>query len=324
MGNVEMAMHSESVYHITTHKCGSQWVRDILTSPEIHSVSGLIHASTAPRLDQGLMPDEENGYLYSPVYDLNALEWRGIRKNVGKGIVVLRDPRDVIVSLLYSHLYSHASSPRVDFYRRQLFDLPDLGSRLKLLFRDNFYKIRFFLSWSNYTSNDVYVVRYEDLIQNQQEVFGNIFEWLGWSLPLETVIAVIERHSFKRRSGRSPGETDLVSHFRRGLAGDWKNHFTRDLGELWEGLYPGFLAKVGYETRDDWWCHLPEEISSTPENSLSREQEELEAQRRRIHVLEAQINEKEGVIQELASVCAERLALIEQLDIALKERKPAE
>lgn len=314
-----MARGPESVFHITTYKCGSQWVRDILASPEVISASGLTHTSRAPYLHQGFIPEKEKGNLYSPVYDLNALEWRGIGKGFSKGIVVLRDPRDIVVSLLYSHLYSHASGPRVDYSRRRLFDLPNMEARLSHLFGHNSTNMRFLLSWSDYTENDVYIVRYEDLIQQQQEIFSKIFDWLGWKLPDEMVSAIIDRHSFKRRSGRSPGETDPVSHFRRGLAGDWKNHFSRDLGKLWEGLFPQFLTTMGYEKCNDWWCELPEDIRTVSENIPSREQEELEAQRRRIAFLETQSREKEVVIQELARVCAERLALIEKLDLALKE-----
>ena len=55
-----------------------------------------------------------------------------------------------------------------------------------------------------------------------------------------------------RQSGRRPGEEDVTQHIRKGVAGDWLNHFTRASAELFNDLAGDVLVTLGYEQDRNW------------------------------------------------------------------------
>jgi len=73
------------------------------------------------------------------------------------------------------------------------------------------------------------------------------------SLPRGVLNAVIRHNSFERKSkGRQRGIENTKSHYRKGVAGDWKNWFTPDLKDAFKQRYPGLLEKLQYESDDRW------------------------------------------------------------------------
>ncbi len=243
---------------------------------------------------------------------MNRDGWRQIRSSGDKAVVVLRDPRDRLISLLFSVRYSHGSGVFVDYLRAQLAQMKDDHERILRLIGDEGYFLRYYLTWLTDAADDAYVVRYEDLIRSQYAEFKKIIEWLGWGeVPEEVLAGVVERLSFTARTGRQPGDTDVSSHFRRGVGGDWRNHFTREHGRLWERLYPGFLTAIGYESSDDWWETLPDSQESPAFSSQSDLVEKIVKEKA---TLENELLKKETEIQILSKACDERLKLIHQLN----------
>jgi hypothetical protein len=60
---------------------------------------------------------------------------------------------------------------------------------------------------------------------------------------------VLERFSFTRlsKSNRKPGQVDENSHYRKGMARDWENHFTARHHEHFRELYGDLVQRLGYE-----------------------------------------------------------------------------
>ena len=52
--------------------------------------------------------------------------------------------------------------------------------------------------------------------------------------------------------GRKPGQEDRSSHFRKGVHGDWVNHFTPEHLQDFKERYEDLLFEFGYETEPDW------------------------------------------------------------------------
>jgi hypothetical protein len=52
--------------------------------------------------------------------------------------------------------------------------------------------------------------------------------------------------------GRRAGVEDTASHYRKGVAGDWVNHFSPVHVDAFEQRHPGLLQQRGYESSDDW------------------------------------------------------------------------
>jgi hypothetical protein len=74
-----------------------------------------------------------------------------------------------------------------------------------------------------------------------------------YSIRAELIRRILEKKSFQRMSGgRKAGEEDVKNHFRKGVPGDWRNHFTPALTEAFKYRYNAVVLKLGYETDEDW------------------------------------------------------------------------
>src|SRR3546814_4039088 len=75
-----------------------------------------------------------------------------------------------------------------------------------------------------------------------------LFRWFGCDASEATVAAVVGRNAFAVASGgRQPGEADPQSFLRKGIAGDWKNHFDDECNRIYCSIAGGALADAGYE-----------------------------------------------------------------------------
>lgn len=73
------------------------------------------------------------------------------------------------------------------------------------------------------------------------------------SLPEETLRSILKAKSFERLSGgREKGEEDVTSHYRKGVPGDWVNHFTPAVKEEFKDRFGEVLVKTGYEQDQQW------------------------------------------------------------------------
>lgn len=90
-------------------------------------------------------------------------------------------------------------------------------------------------------------VRYEDLLADTAGTFREVARLYGLPDDPETVESIVEAHRFERLTGgRSRGE-EGDSFFRKGTAGDWRNHFTEELAQLYREVAGRALADFGYE-----------------------------------------------------------------------------
>ena len=59
-------------------------------------------------------------------------------------------------------------------------------------------------------------------------------------------------NSFEKATGRTPGTEDVNAHLRKGIAGDWQNHFTDRLKTEFKRRYSETLIRTGYEKDSNW------------------------------------------------------------------------
>jgi len=69
----------------------------------------------------------------------------------------------------------------------------------------------------------------------------------------EMLKEVLEKNSYEKLSkGRKKGEEDTSSHYRKGVAGDWKNHFNERHIRYFKNAMNDILVKYGYEKDENW------------------------------------------------------------------------
>ncbi len=90
-------------------------------------------------------------------------------------------------------------------------------------------------------------LRYEQLHAEPKVHARRLLEFLGVDAADEHVAACVEAAAFSRVSkGRRRGEEDRSSHFRKGIVGDWANHFDRDALGRFEAATRGMLRELDY------------------------------------------------------------------------------
>ena len=259
---VRVSRRSElrNVYHCCVHKTGSQWIRKVLADPDVYRATGLRTYAYAPRL-----PEERKnlGYsglrfdtpfprhtIVSPMYiDLEGFEALP-KPEPWRALFVMRDPRDVAVSWYFSSTRSHPTRTNQSLQRtrEQLRALEEEQGLIFTIRRLQDYGLFHALrSWNQAASEDVLVVRYEDLIGDDAgERWDRVLDHCDVRLTPSERRALLQRYSFERLSGRAPGQEDPGSKLRKGVAGDWRNHFTPAVAEAFVEVTSDLAAEIGY------------------------------------------------------------------------------
>jgi Sulfotransferase domain len=236
------------------HKCGTTWILSLLKE---------ICASTNLRLCNHEYTQYFDGdiraYRRAHPFDVwcyTSADYVFVRPLDTIGFHVVRDPRDVVVSGYFSHLQSHpdAGWPRLRFFRPYLQSLSkEDGLMCEMLFSGIY--LQQLLSWDYEAKPSILEIRFEDMTANPFGAFQKILTHLGLMerLGQQNLSAILQRNTFEKLSGgRSPGQEDRSSHYRLGIPGDWRNHFTKEHVAYFKSLYNPLLLKLGYEDREDW------------------------------------------------------------------------
>ena len=306
------------VFHLTFYKCASQWVRDILTDADLSCVSGFPLSAGGVNVSSEGWPAVPPGTFAGPLYSASYEDWLANSDEDDRAVVVLRAPRDLVISLVFSLAFSHMPSSMTRLLRSPISAASDrdrvrIGIFLLTQWAD---RMR---SWGTSATGDrEYVTSYRRLTGNPKQEFAAICRFLGWKIEPRLLGRVVDRHAFEKRTGRHPGDVNPFSHLRKGLDGDWRNYFDLELGQDFEATFPRLLADLGYETDPDWYLALPRmplaEARRIPSNE-ARVQELLS----QLAALEDQYTE----LELWRSAAGERLENIRELTAtvdALQER----
>ena len=96
-------------------------------------------------------------------------------------------------------------------------------------------------------------LRYEDLLAEPVAEVRRLLEFLGADSGEKVARECVEAASFEQLSGgRAHGEEDSSSFYRKGIAGDWKNHFTEEDKRVFKEEAGKLLIRLGYEKNLDW------------------------------------------------------------------------
>lgn len=183
-----------------------------------------------------------------------------------KVIYVVRDGRDIMISYYFHQMVgNNRINPSVIKSNRQKLPLDDyndiktnLPKFIEYLNTDYLKSFNKF-SWSQLNENyynqkdNICIVKYEDMLNDAQAELKRALIYLGEeNINQDKLDEAVNKLSFKNQTKRKPGEEDKKSFLRKGVAGDWKNYFTKDAAIMFDKYAGQNLIDLGYEQDRSW------------------------------------------------------------------------
>ena len=119
--------------------------------------------------------------------------------------------------------------------------------------------------------DNIYGLRYEDIRYRPHETYRHLLTWLGFEeetlvhIEDDVLDRIIHLGTFDAQSGGrykegndnatsifSDGDAVISCGLRKGIQGDWKNHFSPRVVEKVKQIAGPGLIELGYETSLDW------------------------------------------------------------------------
>ncbi|XP_070768589.1 sulfotransferase family 2, cytosolic sulfotransferase 3 [Enoplosus armatus] len=230
------AFKDEDVVAVTYPKSGTVWLQEIL--PLVLKGGDLTPIQTIPNWDRVPWLEEKRlalvvDQLASPRGLVSHFPYHlmppSFHTSKAKVIYVMRNPKDVVVSSYYFHQMAGF--------------LPDPGTFDEFMDRFLEGKVMFgkwtehVKSWRHTELGDrIMYITYEEMLQDLPAALRCMSDFLGRHLSEETIQKIAEHCSFKSMKANNMSNFSLVSKvhmdsdkspfFRKGTAGDWKNHFS--------------------------------------------------------------------------------------------------
>lgn len=230
----------------THHKAGTYWLRSIFQ--EICSYHAMIYTKGGK---QDLLPEQFDVYFQnnSVFNDLESF------KVPFRGIHIIRDPRDIIISGCFYHQkadekWLHITDKNFQglTYQQKINSYKDLND--KILFemehagKETITRI---LNW-NYNQPSFYEIKYESLIKDiDLKLFHEIFLFLGFpGSVMPSLLSIAYKNSLFSKQIK-PSE-----HVRSGKSNQWKKYFNPKLRDRFVELFGDGLIKLGYTDDKNW------------------------------------------------------------------------
>ncbi|XP_023266164.1 sulfotransferase family cytosolic 2B member 1-like isoform X2 [Seriola lalandi dorsalis] len=232
------SVEDTDVFAVTYPKSGTIWMQEIL--PLVLNGGDLTPIQTIPNWDRVPWLEEKRlafvvDQLASPramvTHFPHHLMPPSFHTSKAKVIYVMRNPMDVMVSSYYFHqMAGFLEDPGTfDEFMEKFLE----GRVLFGKWTDHV------KSWRHKELGDrIIYITYEEMVQDLPAALRRISDFLGRNLSEETIQKIAEHCSFKTMKANNMSNFSLVPKvymdadkspfFRKGVAGDWRNHFTSE------------------------------------------------------------------------------------------------
>jgi lipopolysaccharide transport system ATP-binding protein len=237
----------KNYYCLGHHKCATNWLRGIFQTAS--KTLGLNYMTVGGNVMKIEVPEA----IGMVTLNVNATtKYLKTISPVSKGIHLIRDPRDALVSDYWSTKVSHGNNSAVRLeMRTALQDLDTEQGLIKMMelfaFGDQM------KGWKRGEQPNILDEKYEDMLTDTHGSLCRWFDFLDIDASDILIKEIIEKTAFTRLTkGREQGDEDVTSHYRKGVAGDWKNCFTPVVKEKFKSLYGDILVEWDYEEDQNW------------------------------------------------------------------------
>lgn len=177
-----------------------------------------------------------------------------------KVILMVRDPRDQVVSRMF-HVRRDASIK----WHERLNEVSDDEALMMCIegrpgLRGVVEANELTDSWHCEDEDCSLWMKYEEVRQSPEASLRKVLNYLEIQAKAQLVQTIIQRNRFERltigkrfwKNGRTPGQADPKSHFRKGIIGDWRNYFKEEHKQRFKELAGASLINLGYESDNLW------------------------------------------------------------------------
>ncbi|XP_031729555.1 sulfotransferase family 2, cytosolic sulfotransferase 3 isoform X2 [Anarrhichthys ocellatus] len=232
----KFCVEDSDVFAVTYPKSGTIWMQEIL--PLVLNGGDLTPIQTIPNWDRVPWLEEKRlalvvDKLESPRGLVTHFPYHlmppSFHSSKAKAIYVMRNPKDILVSSYHFHkMAEFLESPGTfdEFMEKFL--------KGKVLFGKWTDHVK---SWRAADLGDrIMYITYEEMVQDLPAALRRISDFLGRNLSEEAIQKIAEHCSFKTMKNNNMSNFSLVPKkymnsdtspfLRKGVAGDWKNHFS--------------------------------------------------------------------------------------------------
>ena len=166
--------------------------------------------------------------------------------SISKAILLVRDPRDMLVSHYFSTRSSHPEPGRRLATSMKNMPRRDKAKSLSVdeyvVDLANFYGrvLRRYIQVLGENPQTFRVYRYEDVIFNKHEWIADICDTFGWSVPEHTIKKIADKNDFRPRAEKES------QHIRQVTPGDYKRKLKPETIEQLNRLLETELSFFGY------------------------------------------------------------------------------
>nr|XP_020488323.1 sulfotransferase family cytosolic 2B member 1-like [Labrus bergylta] len=234
----EFTFKDDDVLAVVYPKSGTAWMQEVL--PLLLNGGDLTLIQTIPNWDRVPWLEETRLELVvdkmaSPRAIVSHFPYHlmppSFHTSKAKVIYVMRNPKDVLVSSFYFHqMAGFLSDPGTfdEFMNKFLEGRVMLGKWTDHL-----------KSWKHSELGDrIMFITYEEMVQDLPAALRRMSDFLGRDLSEETIQKISHHCSFKTMKSNSMSNFSMVpkayldkdksAFLRKGVAGDWKNHFSSE------------------------------------------------------------------------------------------------
>jgi hypothetical protein len=220
----------KSVLIATPGRCGSHWLMAVLADLLCLNVIRTKDFDANNYDDKnisvmhnlsGRKPTKDDPFCVSMEHAFSGLKSLENKINI---IIMIRDPRDICVSVAY--------------YNRDKFKI-NFESVVKQYFEMGIHNPKFYRAYAESHANlKHYLIR--EAIQNPSKIISGLLDYFKYDYESEHLDKCINRYSFDVLHERSP------VHFRKGVIGNWKNHMTETENKKYCETHKELMETWGY------------------------------------------------------------------------------